>query len=98
MDYEIGDTVYALRVLGRNACCEAPSMLFAMRGDELEIIEIEGTNQYDKKFWYKVRLKRGPGSFYVTSGDITKMKHFDHNYDSFQKEWDKEKAREYSGY
>ena len=30
MEYEAGDTVYALRVLGRDACCEAPSMLFAI--------------------------------------------------------------------
>ena len=57
MSFDIGDTVYALRVLGRSACCEAPSMLFAMRGDELEVVEINPPTEYDTKTWYVVRHK-----------------------------------------
>ena len=97
-EFEVGDTVYAMRVLGRTACCEAPSMLFAMRGDELEILEVCEPTKYDSKVWYKVRHKRGSSSFSVTSGDITKMKHFEFNYSEFQRELDKEKAREYGGW
>lgn len=98
MNYSVGDKVYALRVLGRSACSEAPSMLFAMRGDELEILKICQPTSYDKQTWYEVRLLRGCGSFYVTSGDITKMKHFDFNYSEFEKEIDRDKAIRYSGY
>lgn len=48
MEFKVGDTVYALRVLGRSACCEAPPMLFAMRGDELEIVDVCDKTVYDK--------------------------------------------------
>lgn len=98
MSFDVGDTVYALRVLGRSACCEAPSMLFAMRGDELEILKVHEPEPCDKTTWYEVRLKRGCGEFFVTSGDITKMKHFEFNYSEFQKELDKERARDYGGW
>jgi hypothetical protein len=98
MSFDVGDTVYALRVLGRSACCEAPSMLFAMRGDELEILKVHEPKPHDKTTWYEVRLKRGSGEFFVTSGDITKMKHFEFNYSEFQKELDKERARDYGGW
>ena len=97
-DFKIGDTVYALRVLGRSACCEAPSMLFAMRGDELEVVDIQKPTDYDSRTWYVVKHKRGTGQFYVTSGDITKMKHFEFNYSDFQRYLDQEKAREYGGW
>lgn len=98
MSFDIGDTVYALRVLGRSACCEAPSMLFAMRGDELEAVEINPPTEYDTKTWYVVRHKRGTGQFSVTSGDITKMKHFEFNYSEYQRYLDQEKAREWGGW
>ena len=98
MNYCVGDKVYALRVLGRSACSEAPSMLFAMRGDELEILKVCPPTSYDRRTWYEVKLIRGSGSFFVTSRDITKMKHFDFNYSEFQKEMDREKASQYSGY
>jgi len=98
MSFDVGDTVYALRVLGRSACCEAPSMLFAMRGDELEILKVHEPKPYDKTTWYEVRLKRGSGEFSVTFGDITKMRHFEFNYSEFQKELDKERARDYGGW
>lgn len=98
MEFKAGDTVYALRVLGRSACCEAPAMLFAMRGDELEIVTVCDKTSYDTKQWYKVRLKNGYSTFHVTSGDITLMKHFDYNYSQFQRDWDKEKAREFGGW
>lgn len=95
---EVGDTVYALKVLGRSACSDAPSMLFAMRGDELKVINIETPTKYDKRTWYECRLKRGSGSFFVTSGDITKMKHFESNYSDFERNWNEEKARQYRGW
>lgn len=97
-DYDVGDKVYATRLLGRSACCEAPSMLFARRGDELEILKVCEPTKYDGKVWYEVKLLRGGSSFHVTRGDITKMKHFEFNYSDFQREWDEQKARELSGW
>lgn len=97
-DPEVGDTVYTLRVIGRPNSCEAPSELFARRGDELVIVAIEYPSEYQRKTWYVVRHSKGSGQFRVTSGDITKMKHFDWNYSSFQRELDRNKEREYSGW
>lgn len=97
-DIEDGDTVYALKVLGRSACSEAPSMLFAMRGDELEVLNIELPTKWDMRTWYECRLKRGSGSFFVTARDITKMKHFESNYNDFDRSWDEDKARHYRGW
>lgn len=97
-DIEVGNTVYALKVLGRSACSDAPSMLFALRGDELLVLAIEKPTEYDKRTWYECRLKRGSGSFFVTSGDISKMKHFESNYGDFIRYMDEEKAKQYRGW
>lgn len=95
--FEVGKTVYALQVLGRRSCCEAPSMLFAMRGDELIIEEIIPPSKYDSKTWYVCRQAKGGTPFHVTAGCITTMKHFNHNLDEVQRWADLEKAREYRG-
>lgn len=97
-DFKIGDTVYALRVLGIPNTCEHPSCLFARRGDELVIQDIEYPSEYQRKTWFVVRPVRGGSAFHVTSGDITKMKHFSWNYSDFQKELDRNLEREYGGW
>lgn len=94
---EEGDTVYALDVLGRKACSEAPSMLFAERGDELIVLKVHPPTQYEKRFQFECRKVRGTGSFFVSARWITKMRHFEHNYSSYQKQWDWERVKEYRG-
>lgn len=93
-----GDTVYALDVLGRHACTDAPSMLFCKRCAELIVLKVHPPTPYEKRTYYECRLKNGSNSFFVTSQWITKMKHFDHNYSSFQRDIDNEKVKEYLGY
>lgn len=92
-----GDTVYALDVLGRHACSEAPSMLFCERGDELVVLKVHPPTQHEKKTYFECRKVNGTGSFFVTGRWLTKMKHFSHNYDSFQKHYDWERIKEYRG-
>lgn len=96
-DIKLHDTVYALKVLGCRATCDHPSMFFCLRGAELQVVAIEPPNQYSKLWWYEVKNSNG-ATFFVTFGNITKMKHFDQNYSNFEKELDKKTMYELLGY
>lgn len=94
-EYKVGETVYILRLLYKEACSEAPSMVFAKRGDECKIKEIK-KSEWSNKIWFV--LDKSGVEVYATSGDFTRMKHFDCNYSTFQRDLDNEKIRQLSGW
>lgn len=74
-DFKVGDRVFAIKELREAASGDAPGGTLARFGDELEIVE---TLPW-KDFQYSVRHPGVKGRFYVKAGEISRMRHFEHN-------------------